>query len=453
MTRTMLVVGFVVSTSAAACIWNDECVGGAMRIGEHCVLSTATDGSATDAGRDDAPPVVDAGCGGLDQCGEQCVDMASDPDHCGGCGNRCGWACGSGSCVEVQDVEAGAFSTCVLLSDGRAACWGDNRFGQLGDGTIETRTAPVLVAGLSGASDVAVGGLHVCFVRGAGAVECLGSNASGQLGDGTMRNSNILVRAGSLTAMDVATGLFHTCARDAVSAALCWGENADGQLGDGTMTARPDPTRVMGLASVDEVALGSTHTCVREAGGSVQCWGSNTMGQLGTGGTTTTPVTMPVAVPAISGAVAIDAGSDATCVLTTAMTVMCWGDNRAGQLGDGNGGHDGDFSAMPVQVSGIIDAIEISVGEQHACVVHATGAVSCWGLNRNGQVGNGSIDNQTMPVAVPGLTDAVEVSAGTDHTCARRSGGEVVCWGDNAYGQLGDGTMEDRSTPVPVRTR
>lgn len=439
----------VSSALVAGCIYEDECVGGAMRIDGLCTLPSDDGGGSSDA---DAGS-VDAGCGALEQCGGGCVDTTSDPEHCGGCGNRCTWACNGGACVEVRDVEAGAFNTCVLFSDGRAGCWGDNRFGQLGDGTVETRATPVSVAGLAGASALAVGGLHACFVRSGGAVECLGNNASGQLGDGTTRNSNILVRAGSFVAVDVAAGLFHTCARDSMSTIACWGDNASGQIGDSTMVMRADPTPISGLAMVEEVALGSEHTCARQTGGAVQCWGSNSMGQLGNGTTSPTPTTAPNPVPSIVDAVAIDAGSDATCVLTSSMTVLCWGDNRAGQLGDGMGGHDGDMSTTPVMVAGISDAMRLSVGEQHACVVHVGGRASCWGLNRNGQLGNGSTENQVAPTAVPGLSEVVDITAGTDHTCVRRSTGEVACWGDNAYAQLGDGTMEDRLTPVPVRAR
>jgi len=91
----------------------------------------------------------------------------------------------------------------------------------------------------------------------------------------------------------------------------------------------------------------------------------------------------------------------------------------------------------------------------HSCARRAGGSVVCWGYNYSGELGDGTTTSRLTPVAVSGLSDAVELSAGGLHSCARRAGGSVVCWGRNSEGELGDGTMGDgtttrRLTPVAV---
>jgi len=138
------------------------------------------------------------------------------------------------------------------------------------------------------------------------------------------------------------------------------------------------------------------------------------------------------------------AGTAFTCGLRVSGAVMCWGLNAEGQLGDGTTTR----RDTPVAVSGLTDAVQISAGDQHACAVRANGRVVCWGDNFQGQLGDGSRTDRDTPVAVMGITDAIWVTAGGEHSCAVRSGGGVSCWGRNRDRQLGDGTGTRRSTPV-----
>jgi alpha-tubulin suppressor-like RCC1 family protein len=105
---------------------------------------------------------------------------------------------------------------------------------------------------------------------------------------------------------------------------------------------------------------------------------------------------------------------------------------------------------VPVNTSGLTNAIALSLNGSHSCAVRASGQVVCWGLNVFGQLGDGTISDRTTPVNVSGLTDAVDVAAGFEHSCARRASGQVVCWGRNDSGQSGDGTTMGRRTPVNV---
>lgn len=192
---------------------------------------------------------------------------------------------------------------------------------------------------------------------------------------------------------------------------------------------------------------GSTdHACVVTMVGDARCWGDNRFGQLGDGTTTDPPAGSTVRVK-VSGLVDIAVGSEFTCGLERASTVVCWGFNLSGQLGDGT--KDG-ISQTPVRVSGITDVVDVAAGGDHACAVRSDGHVSCWGANDFGQLGDGTRIARTRPVDVIGVDDAVQVSAGTGFTCTRRRRGEVACWGIDSLGQLGDEGFHDSPSPVPV---
>ena len=115
-------------------------------------------------------------------------------------------------------------------------------------------------------------------------------------------------------------------------------------------------------------------------------------------------------------------GGGQSCARRVSGTVACWGVNQSGELGDGTF-RTPNHTSTPV--TGISDAIGLGLGADHSCVVRATGAVSCWGANADGQLGNGTITAALTPVAVTGITTAAQVVGGDSHTCARTRTGEV----------------------------
>jgi alpha-tubulin suppressor-like RCC1 family protein len=200
------------------------------------------------------------------------------------------------------------------------------------------------------------------------------------------------------------------------------------------------------------IAVGVAHSCALTSAGTVLCWGSNEFGQLGNGGTTN--VTSPVQVVGLtSSAVSIAAGSESTCALTSLGTVWCWGDNSSGQLGNGTFTQ----STIPVQVmdpagnAPLSDIARIAAGQSHTCAVTAAGAALCWGDNSQGELGNGTEIVSSLPVPVSGLATGVStIAAGSDFTCAVISEGGAKCWGDGVSGQLGNGTSASSTTPSTV---
>jgi alpha-tubulin suppressor-like RCC1 family protein len=179
---------------------------------------------------------------------------------------------------------------------------------------------------------------------------------------------------------------------------------------------------------------------------SVLCWGRNTEGQLGDGTFVDRPTPTPV-MGLKEPVVALALGAYSTCVKTAGGAMLCWGHNAFGQLGDGTV----IDRAVPGAVTGLARGVwQIAAGFSHACALTALGQVSCWGDNRTGQLGSG-VTTDSLPAATARLaTGAEKISAGSRHTCAQLAGGTAACWGLNWPGQLGDGGYHSRWQPQPV---
>jgi alpha-tubulin suppressor-like RCC1 family protein len=192
------------------------------------------------------------------------------------------------------------------------------------------------------------------------------------------------------------------------------------------------------------VAAGGTHTCALDGEGSLVCWGGNDRGQLGDGTTTRRQAPVRTATPEPFAAVA--SGVSHSCGLTTAGVAFCWGGNAAGQLGDGTQAG----RSRPTRVVSDERFATIAAGTSHTCALNERGALFCWGLNAHGQLGDGTRANRTEPVRVGGSRQFRTIALGWSHTCAIGADGVSYCWGRNSSGQLGDGGTADRATPAPV---
>jgi hypothetical protein len=205
---------------------------------------------------------------------------------------------------------------------------------------------------------------------------------------------------------------------------------------------------VAGLSGVTQVSAGAEHSLALLANGTVMAWGDNSRGELGDASTTSSDV--PVAVPGLTGVTAVSAGDEFSLALLSDGTVMAWGDGGDGQLGDGRFTTTQD---VPVPVKGLTGVTAISAGGQHALALTSGGTVEAWGENIDGQLGNGGPPTDlARAVKVKGLTGAVAVAAGEEHSLALLSDGAVMAWGDNGFDQLGqsDGIGGIGSSNVPV---
>ena len=376
-------------------------------------------------------------------------------------------------------IDAGEDMTCAVMATRTADstwyqeslfCWGDNEYGQLGDGTeTDSSSAKEVNSGLT-ASSITAGSFHNCAITDdASVVNCWGRNYLGQLGNTWDPNeldsdsgSPDLVRTllpEGRTATQVDGGYGHTCAIMDDGSVYCWGYNAYSQLGDGTTTNSQTPVPVTmptGLTATS-LEMGFYHGCMIMDDGSAYCWGTNSNGRLGDG-TDTDPMTpVQVSLPSGRTATSISAGEGHMCVITDDGNIYCSGKNGYGQLGDGTTteSHTPTAVTMPTGRT----ATKISVGEDMTCAIMDDESLYCWGYNFHGQLGDGSNTNSNIPVlvSIPANHIATEISASVNFACAllvdqvAATGDQnAYCWGLNNVGQIGDGTTTSRSTPSSV---
>ncbi len=351
--------------------------------------------------------------------------------------------------------------TCGVTIAGAVYCWGGNGRGQLGDGTTTRRLTPVLALAPSGVTfgSISAGWHHTCAVAltpVAGDVYCWGRNENGRLGDGTQADRSVPGRVAApsgVTFLSVSAGGQHTCAVAAGTRDVyCWGKNQYGQLGDNTTIGKLTPVRVNAPVGVifNTVTAGGQHSCgMATSGGVAYCWGWNQYGQLGDSTNTFSSLPSRVKPPTATFVffTAVTAGQQHTCGRTSAGAVWCWGQNANGQLGDNTIVSKNGPAAVQ---QGALSFAEVSAGNEHTCARTSAGAGYCWGKNAYGQLGDGSLSNDLVPTLTQGGLILTRSAAGAQHTCGLASGASagVWCWGLNQDGQLGDGTAISRVQPV-----
>jgi alpha-tubulin suppressor-like RCC1 family protein len=334
-------------------------------------------------------------------------------------------------------VTSGSFFACSLKVNGTVACWGidySGEVGQLGNGTNDAsfNTAGLVknqtgTNSLTGVSFIDAGAKHACAVV-SGKVVCWGDNSFGQLGNGTTVSSNLPVEALNLNSVEsVSAGDYHTCALKTDATVVCWGDGRYGSIGGNVSSSVP--IAVAGIAGVKSLATGAAHTCALKITGTVYCWGYDFVGF---------DSTAPVQKAGLSNIAEITVGTYAgsTCAVKDTGTVFCWGSGGNGQL---SAGAVWTNSGTPVQMNNLGNVSIASAGALHSCTLRVGGAVACWGSNGSGQLGDGTYSSTAYPSGLPsevvGINSAITIAAGADHNCALKLDESIWCWGGN-YGPI-----------------
>ena len=286
-----------------------------------------------------------------------------------------------------------------------------------------------------------------------------GLNMHGEVGNGTPTLSGCFCLEsptsvnGLSSVTQIAAGEYHSLAVLSDGTARAWGYNAYGQLGNGGVGDSAGPVPVNGLQDVAAVSGGSEHSLALLANGTVMAWGENEYGELGLGSSSGPEECagqpcgrFPRPVPGLADVIAIAAGYRYNLALLADGSVMAWGADEAGQLGDGVGIQSGCLCVdHPAPVPGISGATAIAAGYQAGFALLQDGTVRGWGSNYYGGLGNGTATTTSTcrclgPVAVSGLSRVRSIAAGGFHATALLSDGAVRAWGYNAHGELGTGS-------------
>ncbi|MBL7663503.1 MAG: hypothetical protein JNM93_00105 [Bacteriovoracaceae bacterium] len=325
--------------------------------------------------------------------------------------------------VKAVQLTAGLSHTCALLENSQVKCWGSNTFGQLGYGDTIINpmiTSPASVGYVSlgeNAKKIFAGTNYNCAILASNNVRCWGDNQYGQLGQGHINNIGddevpssvpVIPFGAQVVQLDLSTISSHSCALLTNGNLKCWGSNSNGQLGYGTSGASnnigDDPNEMSMLGAVNvggnvtSIATGNSHTCVLIGAGNVKCWGLNGVGQLGYGNTTNLSAPSVDFVNLGEPVIQLTTGNNHNCALLASNNVVCWGEGSAGQLGYGNNSRIGDtelpYTAGYVDL-GFVPSM-LASGANHNCALEKdTGKNKCWGSNSAGQLGRGNSGSGT----------------------------------------------------------
>ena len=353
-----------------------------------------------------------------------------------------------GAATTWQSVSAGEYHSLAIQQDGTLWSWGNDTYGQLGQGGLFMQTGlstPRQVGTDTNWRRVAAGAAHSLALKTTGTLWGWGNNTSGQVGTGLVSSSpSVPTQVGTAATWgSISGGRYHSAAIRQDGTLWTWGDNYYGQLGDGTTTAQAAPQQVGALATWQSASAGNSHTVALRTDNTCWAWGGNFLSQLGTGGgLQLTPVQL---LPPTTWR-EVAAGTSYTVAIRTDGTLWAWGYNADGELGLGNTTNQ----TAPQQVGTATTWQSVSAADYHTMAIRTDGTLWAWGFNGNGRLGLGNTTNQLTPTQVGTATNWQQVSAGSGHTLAVRTDGTLWAWGNNGLGVLGTGTS-NTNYPSPLQ--
>ena len=359
----------------------------------------------------------------------------------------------------------------------RPVAWGNNSNGQVGDNSTTNRLVPVNVTTSGALSNkiplaAAGGGNHTLVLCSDGTLVTFGFNSNGQLGNNSTTDSWVPVPVNTVgvlagkTVVAISAGGKHSLALCSDGTVAAWGNNPEGRLGNNGTSQSSVPVAVytagaLSGKTVVAISAGNKHSLALCSDGTLVAWGSNTNGRLGNN--STTDISVPVAINSfgvLAGktVVAVAGGNSHSLALCSDGTVAAWGANANGQLG--NNSTSDSWVPVAVNTAGILsnkNVAAIAAGGTHNLAFCSDGTVVAWGANGNGQLGINSTADSPVPVApdtsgVIGGRSLCGIAAGGGHSIALSLDGTIPTWGWNSSGQLGVNSTSNCLTPVAINT-
>ena len=357
------------------------------------------------------------------------------------------------------EVRAGGNHSCARDRGGRLSCWGENLYGEVGDGTFSLRDRPTFVGTDSDWMTLALGSYTSCARKPNQQVYCWGYNDGGALGLGVGGDARSPRNAAPGIWKTISTGGsiggLKSCGVKADDTLWCWGENQNGELGIGVVGGAHDsPEQVLAGTTFETVVVGNAHVCAIAIGGVLYCWGRNGEGELGLG-YMTMQESSPRRLSFTDTYRSVGVGDGFTCAAHTNGNLFCWGYNGFGQIGTGGTGGN---QLIPYNVSPTGSWTFVAAGAYHVCGLRA-GALYCWGYDAYGQTGIApppppGPTEWTSPQRVGLAANWIAVDGGDFHTCAIQSSNNTLsCFGYNYDGQVGNGQSGSSATDVTCPTR
>ena len=367
-------------------------------------------------------------------------------------GDKTRWIIPVGVGYSVPSAAVGYFHSVAALADGSIKSWGYDIYGELGDGGSAAQSMPVKTdfstVSTSPAIAVSAGSYHSIGLLADGSVLAWGATDKGQIGvavTGLLRYRTP-VRVNNIgyhpvftypKAVAIAAGSEYNLALMTSGKIMAWGDNTYGQLGDGTMILRSAPVNVLNITDAVAIAASAYTSYAVLADGTVKVWGS---------GFTPTPAL----VAGVANVVAVSSSGGHTLFLLKDGTVMAWGYNAKGQLGDGTIVN----KITPFVIPNLTGVVAVAAGwgiSNDSFALLADGTVMAWGDNSFGQLGDGTTTQRLVPTRIPSLSNVAAIASGDNRrTIAIMHDGTIRSWGVNTYGQVGDGTTINRASPARV---
>ena len=386
------------------------------------------------------------------------------------------------------------YSTLALRTDGTIWGWGDNTYGQLGDGTTTTQPAPEQIGTDTNWASIAHGLRDTYAIKTDGTLWAWGNQAGG-FGNSPPSNLHVPSQVGtdadwqSVSTSSVAvialkadhtmwgwgenyygevlptfrttpgsiatTGPWKTIGMEQNNTLAIrhdgtlwgWGYNSNGQIGDNTIAPRPAPEQIGTDNHWRTLATGVLDSDAIKTDGSLWAWGDNGTSELGTGGGGNPFV--PTRIGTATNWKTVAGGLTFTVGLRTNGTLWAWGANTYGQYGNGDLSNAGP---LPQQIGNVTTWSTIAAGDDFTVALRTDGSLWAWGHNNVGQLGDGTTTDRTTPKRIGSATDWIAIAARRDHVLALKSDGTLWSWGGNTNGELGDGTMTNRPVPTQIGT-